>query len=249
MKWPEFIGVMMKKIEFVKYTLGYGIMCMLLGWLFYRSKWVSIFFAIIGTPFFVYRQSRFTRSVQKKVLEEQFKDCILSLAASLRTGYSPENAWKEVHREMVLLHGEKSIIVKEIENIRHKLMIKQPLETVLEEFGERSGVEDIRNFADVFRIAKRGGGDLVSIISSTAKTISDKADVQREIQTIISAKRVEQKIMIVMPLAILVYMEMFNSGFLDVLYEGIAGRAVMTGCFLMYVAAFFLGEKIVDIGV
>lgn len=240
---------MMKGIKYVKYILGYGIMCMLLGWLFYRSMWMSILFAVVGTPFFVYRRSHFDESVQRKELEEQFKDCILSLAASLRTGYSPENAWSEVHREMVLLHGEKSIIVKEIENIRHKLMIKQPLEAVLEEFGDRSGVEDIKNFADVFRLAKRGGGDLVSIISSTAKTISDKADVQREIQTIISAKKLEQKIMIIMPIAILVYMEMFNGGFLDVLYEGIAGRAIMTGCFLVYMAAFFLGEKIVDIGV
>lgn len=249
MRWPEFIGVMMKKIKCVKYVLGYGILCILLGWLFYRSKWVSIFFAVIGTPFFVYRQSRFYEVGQRKILEEQFKDCILSLAASLRTGYSPENAWSEVHREMVLLHGEKSVIVREIENIRHKLMIKQPLETILAEFGERSGVEDIKNFADVFRIAKRGGGDLVSIISSTAKTISDKADVQREIQTIISAKKLEQKIMIVMPLVILVYMEVFNRGFLDVLYESAVGRVIMTGCFLMYMTAFFLGEKIVDIGV
>ncbi len=249
MRWPEFIGVMMKKIKYVQYVIAYGALWMLLGWLFYRNVGVSIILAVIGTPFFVYRQSCSYEDGQRKILEEQFKDCILSLAASLRTGYSPENAWSEVHREMVLLHGEKSVIVKEIENIRHKLMIKQPLETILEEFGERSRVEDIKNFADVFRIAKRGGGDLVSIISSTAKTISDKADVQREIQTIISAKKLEQKIMIVMPLAILVYMEVFNRGFLDVLYEGVVGRVVMTGCFLMYMAAFFLGEKIVDIGV
>lgn len=220
---------------------------MLLGWLFYRNKWVSIFFAVIGTPFFVHRQRRIYESRQRKVLEEQFKDCILSLAASLRTGYSPENAWAEVQREMILLHGEKSVIVKETENIRHKLMIKQPLEAILEEFGKRSRVEDIKNFADVFRIAKRGGGDLVAIISCTAKTISDKADVQREIQTIISAKKLEQKIMVVMPLAILAYMEAFSSGFLDVLYEGIAGRVIMTGCFLVYVAAFFWGEKIVEL--
>lgn len=236
----------MKKINFLKDVFAYGILCMLLGWLFYRNKWVSISFAVIGTPFFVYRQRRFYESRQRKLLEEQFKDCLLSLAASLRTGYSPENAWMEVQREMVLLHGENSIIVKEIENIRNKLVIKQPLETILEEFGKRSCIEDIKNFADVFRIAKRGGGDLVSVISCTAKTISDKADVQREIQTIISAKKLEQKIMIIMPLAILVYMEVFNRGFLDVLYEGIAGRVIMTGCFIVYMAAFFWGEKIVE---
>lgn len=239
----------MKKLKIVQYIVIYVGLWFLLGWLFYRSLWVSIIFAVVGTPIFVCRQKKIYNIGQKKLLEEQFKDSILSLATSLRTGYSPENAWAEVHREMVLLHGEKSDIVKEIETIMHKLRIKQPLEAILEEFGEKSDVEDIKNFANVFRIAKRGGGDLVSIISSTAKTISDKADVQREIQTVISAKKLEQRIMILMPIAILLYMKVFNGGFLDVLYEGVVGRLVMTGCLFVYGVAFFLGERIVEVDI
>jgi len=236
----------MKKIRILEYVLIYSVLWMLLGWLFYRNVLMSVIFAVAGTPVFVYRQQKFYVRTQKRLLEEQFKDCILSLAASLRTGYSPENAWAEARREMILLHGDKSVIVKEVDSIIHKLKIKQPLATILEDFGERSGIEDIKNFAEVFGIAKRSGGDLVSIISSTAKTISDKADVQREIRTIISAKRLEQRIMIVMPLAILLYMGVFSEGFLDVLYEGVTGRVVMTGCFAVYLAAFFIGEKIVE---
>ncbi|MBE5948423.1 MAG: hypothetical protein E7261_05260 [Lachnospiraceae bacterium] len=239
----------MKKIRILQYVFFYGVLCFLLGWLFYRNIWVSIVFMAVGTPFCVYRQKRSYDAGQKKIFEEQFKDCILSLAASLRTGYSPENAWAEVQKEMVLLHGHNSIIVREIETILHMLSIRQPLEEILEEFGERSGIEDIRSFANVFRIAKRGGGDLVSIISSTAKTISDKSDVQREIQTIVSSKKLEQRIMIIMPLAILLYMDMANGGFLDVLYESVIGRVIMTGCFFVYASAFFLGEKIVEIDI
>ena len=236
----------MKKIKLLEYVIIYGVIWMLLGWLFYRSTVMSVIFAAFGTPVFVYRQVKICEKAQKRQLEEQFKDCILSLAASLRTGYSPENAWVEARREMVILHGDKSAIVKETDNIIHRLRIKQPLETILEDFGERSQIEDIKNFAEVFGIAKRSGGDLVSIISSTAKTISDKADVQREITTIISAKRLEQRIMIAMPLAILLYMGVFSEGFLDVLYEGVTGRVVMSVCFVVYLAAFFLGEKIVE---
>lgn len=236
----------MKKIKILEYVVVYGLIWMLLGWLFYRELWISVFFVVVCTPIFVYRQQKIYANTQKRLLEEQFKDCIVSLAASLRTGYSPENAWVEARREMVFLHGDKSIIVKETDSIIHRLKIKQPLETILEDFGERSGIEDIKNFAEVFGTAKRSGGDLVAIISYTAKTISDKADVQREIRTIIAAKRLEQRIMILMPLAILLYMGVFSDGFLDVLYEGVTGRVVMTVCFAVYLAAFFLGEKIVE---
>ncbi len=236
----------MKKIKILEYAIVYGMLCMLLGWLFYRNLWMCMAFVVVGTPVFVFRQQKIYLNTQKKLLEEQFKDCILSLAASLRTGYSPENAWPEVRREMISVHGDDSIIVKEIDSIIHRLKIKQPLEMILEDFGQRSEVEDIKNFADVFGIAKRSGGDIVSIISYTAKTISDKADVQREIKTIISAKKLEQRVMIIMPLAILLYMGVFSEGFLDVLYEGVTGRVVMSVCFAVYLAAFFLGEKIVQ---
>lgn len=239
----------MKKLDFLKYMAIFVIIWFVLGWLFYRSIWVSLFFVIVGTPVSLYRKKQAYIARQRRILEEQFKDSILSLAASLRTGYSPENAWTEVYREMILLHGEKSVIVKEIEGIRHKLIIKQSLEDILEEFGEKSKIEDIVNFADVFRIAKRGGGDIVAIISSTAKTISDKFDVQREIHTIISAKKMEQRIMMIMPLAILLYMGGFNQGFLDVLYEDIIGRIIMTGCLLIYGIAYFWGERIVKIDI
>lgn len=239
----------MRRIKTVQYAIIYGVMWAALGRLFYRNVWLSLIFIAVGLPFSLIRQKQTIIRGEKQVLEEQFKDSLLSLAASLRAGYSPENAWAEVHREMLLLHGEKSIIVKEIAGIRHKLEIRQPLEAILEEFGERSGLEDIRDFADVFKLAKRGGGDLVAVISSTAKTISDKFDVQREINTLLAAKKLEQRVMLVMPVAILLYMGVFNRGFLDVLYESAAGKVVMTVCLIAYIAAFILGERIVKIDI
>lgn len=235
------------KVRFIKYIFIYGVVLFIIAYLFYANILISLAFAAVLAPFFAHRQKKAYIDRQKSILEEQFKDSLLSLAASLRTGYSPENAWKEVHREMILLHGEKSVIVKETEGIIHKLKISRPLEQILEEFGVRSGVEDIKNFANVFKAAKRGGGDIVSVVSSTAKTISDKFDTQREIKTIISAKRMEQRVMIAMPAAIIAYMWIFNGGFLDILYESAIGRIVMTVCLLIYMTAFFIGEKIVKI--
>ena len=65
--------------------------------------------------------------------------------------------------------------------------------------GERSGIEDIENFAAVFSTAKRSGGDMDKIIQTSARMIGDKIDVRKEIETTLSAKKAEQMIMSLMP--------------------------------------------------
>ncbi len=235
--------------EMVKYIAGDVLVLSMLGLLFYRNIIVMIIMSLVGTTILLKKQKLGYVKKQKRVVEEQFKDAILSLAASLRAGYSVENAFSEVYKELVNLHGEKSIMALEFKSMLKKLKLNARVEDLLEELGRRSDVEDIKSFADVFRIAKRSGGDMVSIISRTAKTIGDKFDMQREISTILAAKRMEQRIMLVMPMAVIVYISVTNAGFLSVLYEGFVGRLVMSLCLVVYIAAYFVGEKIVDIDI
>ena len=104
----------------------------------------------------------------------QFKDGMQSVAFSLNSGYSIENAWKEAIVEMRLLYGENSEIVTEFQRIINRLERNENIEDVLEEFAKKSGVADIEYFAAVFRYAKRYGGDLIAIIRHTAETIREK---------------------------------------------------------------------------
>lgn len=235
--------------ELIKYALCDVAILMTMGYLFYRSIRAMVIITVLGMPVLLYGQRKQYIKRQKLIIGEQFKEAILSLAASLRTGYSVENGFAEVHRELVTLYGEQSIMAVEVKNIIKKLKLQIVIEDLLEDLGKRNGVEDIKDFAGVFRLAKRSGGDMVAIISKTAKTIGDKYDMQREIATLLAAKRMEQKLMLAMPIAILVYITLANPGFLDVLYEGIIGRFIMSVCLIIYAAAFMIGEHIVNIDI
>ena len=235
--------------EMVKYIICDMVILSMLGYLFYRSIPVMIIMSLAGTPLILRMQKKQYSERYKYLLEEQFKDAILSLAASLRAGYSVENALAEVYKELVNLYGEKSPMAIEFRSMDKQLKLNARVEDLFEGLGKKSGIDDIQSFASVFRIAKRSGGDMVAIISKTAKTIGDKFDVQREINTMLAAKRMEQRIMLVMPAAVLIYISMTNKGFLDVLYEGLVGRLVMSVCLVVYILAFWVGEKIVDIDI
>lgn len=215
-------------------------------YLFYKSFIVIIF---VPPCYFFFRkyQKRQNQNKEKEILDMQFKDFLISLSAALRAGFSYENAIKEALSEMKVMHGETSPIYLEVKNIVNSIALGESAENAFNGFAERTNSSDIQTFASVFSIAKKTGGDMVSVIKSTADSIAEKNDVKSEISVMVSAKKFEQKIMNVMPLAVLAYINLTSSELAGTLYGNAAGIIIMTVCLLLYAAAFFISERIMDI--
>ena len=179
----------------------------------------------------------------------QFKDLILSLSANQRAGYSIENAFREAYRDMEMLYGLKSPICQEVRHIILGLENNVVLEKLLYSLGVRSSQQDIMQFADVFLIAKRSGGNMTDILEKTAAVIEQKIETDKEIQLMISAKKMEQKIMNMVPFLIIFYIGTTSKGFFDVLYHNLIGIVIMTICLGFYGAAYLLSKRIVEIEV
>ena len=77
----------------------------------------------------------------------------------------------------------------------------------------------------------------------------DKIEVEREVQTVISAKKMEQKIMNVIPVFIILYLNLTSGEFLAPLYGNIFGISVMTGALGAYLAAIKISAKMTAIKV
>jgi tight adherence protein B len=196
------------------------------------------------------RKKREQRMEERKwKINQEFKDGIISLSAALSSGYSAENAFEEAWKDLKLLYKEDALIMREFSYIINQIRMNITVEKALNEFAERTGVEDILNFAEIFSTAKRSGGDLIKVIRSTANAISDKVEVKREIITMVTAKKYEADIMKIIPLGIIFYLQFFSPGFLDPLYHNILGRMVMSILLVAYLCAYYLADKIVAIEV
>lgn len=217
-----------------------------LGIFFYRSFAAAVFMIPAGLGWLTMTEKR-KRTEKRERLRREFKDAILSVAANLRAGYAVENAFRETLQEMRTLHGRDSPICQELYKIVQGLTNRMDVETLMHQFAKRAGLEEIQEFADIFAIAKRSGGNLAEIIYETAAIISEKIEVEKEIQVLLAAKRLEQNIMSVIPFAIILYVSAASGGYFDVLYGTFAGRAVMSICFVLYMTAFVLGVKITEI--
>lgn len=215
--------------------------------LFYRSA-MAVAGGILYGIYSVWRDRKKRREHWQRQLNLEFREGLQGIAAALNAGYSFENAFREAEKDLKLLYGEASVLAPEIEEMIRQLELNCPVEQVLSELAERSGVEDIERFADVFQTAKRTGGNLITITKTTAERISEKIEVKREIQTMIAGKQMEARIMSGVPLGMILYFWICSPGFLDCMYTG-NGRVVMTVLLGMYFLAYQWSTRICQISV
>lgn len=234
--------------EKIKYILQGAALILVLGSLFYQSLIGVLFLSPLILVLLKIKNKEQIKN-RKWKLNLEFKDGISSLSAALCAGYSAENSFEEAIKDLRLLYQEDSIIIREFSYMVNQIRMNYTVENILRDFGERTAIEDIISFAEVFATAKRTGGDLTRIIKTTCNTINDKIEVKREIITLITAKKLEANIMTVIPILILCYLYVSSPGFLDPLYHNLLGVFIMTILLACYIGAYLLSRKITAIEV
>ena len=221
---------------------GLGI-AVFFSFFFYRSAWALLPMLLVGGVFLYWRQQKQKRK-QERMLLLQFKECVLSVAGSLKAGYAVENAFVDSIGDMVIMFGENGQIVEELKRLGRGLRNNETLEALLQEMAQRCGLEEMCEFAEVFVIAKRNSGNVTETIEIYSSMITGKLELEAEIETLLAAKRLEQKVMNVMPFVIVLYLEYSNPGYFDMMYHNLFGVAVMTVSLGVYMCAYALSESI-----
>ena len=211
----------------------------------YKACLLLIPFAIVDYQ----RMKKRRLEEQKRRLTIQFKSLMESLVTSLNAGYSLERAFLDAYRDLQLIYEKDELIFPELGIIRSGLSVNLPIEKLLSDFGNRSGIEDIRNFANVIMAAKKSGGNLIHIIQKTVNSITDKMEVEEEIETLITAKKLEERIMMVMPYGIIFYLRVTNGEFLEILYHNALGAILMTVFLMVIYLADIWAASIMEIRV
>lgn len=185
---------------------------------------------------------------RKAALGRQFRDMLDGLTTSLGAGKNVNDAFSSVYDDLKLQYGESAYILKELEVILAGIQNNVAVEDVLADFGKRSDIEDIKSFADVFKISYRKGGNIKDIIRNTHAILSDKMAINEEIETMVASNKMEQTIMVFMPIALIGVIKVMSPEFAHnfVTPSGILSTTVSI---VLFVGAYFVGRAILDIKV
>lgn len=237
-----------KPVDILKECFFYFVVSGGIAFVFYRS--LSVFLVLqVGMPvYFFFRKHSYVEKRRKKLIAE-FAETLNLISANIKAGYSMENAFSEGYKDIQLFYGKQSLMAAELLSIKRGLEMNVSLEELFREFADRSHSEDIILFADVLSLAKRNGGKIPEVFSDTADRVREKICTDNEIDLIISEKKLELRIMEVVPFLIPVYLEFTSKGYFEVLYKGISGRVFMSGCLVVYVFAVVIAERIISIDI
>jgi len=245
---PDYGTYRFTRKELIRNVALYLVLDAVFSFLFYRSIIAFVIFLPGAYPFLMSRRVALNRQRSRKILAE-FTIGMQMVNASLQAGYAMENAFREATAELTKIYPEDSFIMTEFRYILTQLRLNVPVESLLMDLGRRTHIEDIIHLAEVFQTAKRTGGDMIGIIRGAVTSIQAKAETREEIETNLSGKVSEQKIMSAAPLAIIAYTTLTSPGFLDVCYHSTLGILIMTGALAVYAAAYLWGKKIMQIEV
>ncbi|MCH5280903.1 MAG: type II secretion system F family protein [Lachnospiraceae bacterium] len=224
---------------------GIGLLC-LFSILFYNSLWPIIIGSIALIPFYKRERDKLLKKKHEE-LAVHFKESLFVVLSALKAGYSVENAFVEAQKEMQFRFSEKNVMVQELILINRQVKNNIPIEQLLENFAHKTHSEDIKDFADIFKLAKRSGGDMGEIMEHTISVITRRMEMRETIKLLSAAKKYEQSIMNLVPVGIIFYIRLTNPGYFDSLYHNLFGICVMTAALLVYASAYLLSEKILEI--
>ena len=237
------------KREKVRYgAIGMGIGSMT-AVLFFNHIFAVILLAFAGGFLFLKYYCRVLAKRQQEILVLQFKDAMESMISALSAGYSLENSVFETQKDLALMYRKEDLIMREFDYFVTQVRLHVPVEKLMMDLGERSGMEDIKVFSEILITARKTGGNLVKIMKRTAENISQKIETKREIETVIAGKKMEAGCMNLIPIGIILYLRICSPGFLDPLYGNLPGIMIMTVSLAVYIFAFWWSRKITDISV
>ena len=231
------------KFQWMRYLVQGSLILILFCYVFYKSLWP----VLPGIPFLYFyiqkTKQRLSQREESRMLQ-QFKDSITVLSGMLLSGYAVESAMEKTAGEMEVMWGKDSRIVGEYRIMLFQMGINKTAEEVWQEFGRRSGLEEIEEFADIFSVVKRSGGELAKVIQLAVNQIQETSMTEEQIRVQTASRRYEQKIMNGMPILILLYVGMSSPDIMAPMYETWMGRIIMTVCLAVYIGACILAERI-----
>lgn len=224
----------------VGFAIAFGVI-----WIFYRIGVMALVGGIIGGAFGMKKNKTILIERRKDRLLEQFKSLLEALATSYSAGKNTLSAYRDAKGDMIRFYGEDSYIVKEIELILDNYNNNIMIEKSLSDFAQRTGLEDIKSFSEVYESCHRAGGDIGKVIGDTRQIIMEKIDMEKEIKSGINASKSNLNLIVAIGLVIVVMTGADSSMSISVNTPVLFG--IKSVCLLVMALSYWFGLRLTEI--
>jgi len=215
----------------------------LVVYIFYRLLLLSIIAGIVfGLINILLSAQKATKNRLIK-LRMQFYDLLEAMSVAMRAGSPVLRSLQSAREDLILIYPADSDIITELDIIVGKFNNAVPLSEAFSDFAKRSGLADIASFASIYKVIEGKSSRADEIVKDTQQIISDKMEIEMEIDTMMTAAKSEVNIMLFMPLIILGVIGYAGAGFMDAIYTTGAGRMVSSVGMSVFILSLMLARR------
>ena len=183
-----------------------------------------------------------------KLQQRQFLHFLQNLSASIESGRSMEEGMEESLRRLLAQKAKKTDFLRGMEKtITDRQESREADIHLLEKIADESVLDDLKDFVRSYGICRRTGGDMEQAIGLTCQVISEKMKLQQELQVLSAQKRMEARLISLMPLMILLFLRITSPDYIAPLYDTGAGRMIMTLSILTIGAGYYWTDRIMEV--
>lgn len=207
---------------------------------------VFLVVGLIALKFFLPLVNQRLKQKRDKQLQKQFIDFMEAVSTSLSAGNTVSDSFVNARSDLQNQYSPTDMIIVELSEIVTGMDNGKTLEEMMNAFGERSGNDDIENFANVISNCFRLGGNFKDVVKKMRDVIADKMAVADEIDTKLASNKLQHNVMSVMPIVLVGLIKLMNSTFAENLASPI-GIVVVTISIAIFIGSYIWGRKIIDI--
>lgn len=240
----------MSSKQFIMLFIPVGFLAFTSAFIFFRS-FTSALVIMIFSMSYPYLMLYKKKKKLKLLLNYQLKDALNALQSSLKAGSSLNNALVRTFYDLdrIFLNERNKPIVDEFRIVSYELDLMIPVDEVLINLKTRCQLEDVTDLVNVMLITRKQGGNLSDVIDRVSEIIGDRIQIEREINTLVAGKKMEAKILTVLPIILVLVLSIISPEYMKPLYETSLGKLLMVFATVLLVINYYIGKKIIEIEV
>jgi len=234
--------LMMRAEEFIGASIVTGVILFLLIFLLTRMLIVAVIVGVIGFELPNIMVKRRRAQINKSITDD-LPQALTIISNGLRAGFSFPQAMAVVGREM------EGPLADEFKQVFRENTLGKPLPDALLSLVERTDSDDIEMLVTALLIQRQVGGNLAEVMDNISHTIRERIRLKGEIKTLTAQQRLSAAIVVILPIAVGVLINLINPGYMQPLLQNSIGLLILLlGAVLMIIGIIFI-RRIINIEV
>ncbi len=202
------------------------------------GKLLGVLVALITIPI-PYFWVMWRRAKRIDRFEELLPEAIDLTVNALKSGFSLESSLSLVAQEMPEPVGNEFAITYEEQNLGVDFV------QALDNLSRRMPSDDLRIMTTAISIQRRAGGNLAEILGMLSRMIRERFSLRREIRIHTAQGRLSGMILILLPIALAIMIQIMNKDYLKILYEDPAGMYLILFVVVLQIIGIYFIKRIV----